>query len=440
MNGSATLFVVHLALMVLAAMLPLVANVRAHGVALVTAGATLGIGLLLIAFPAAPDAAWPVLDAVSVPRVIVVGLVLIATFGVLPRSQVTRGTIVSLILHKALHLALLATPPGGIAGGLWIATSFSTILSLQDHGARRLAAPYLAASGGLGLIGSLVGGTPGTVLLVLAVLIRMGIFPFQTWLVGAWQRSPLPAIVAVTAPIPGVALIARTPTSLDSHFGIAIAIGLILASILAAALALVQDELPRALALFASSVQALVLLAVLDADEIGHLGGLLTWGVTGISLTGLGLVAGVLQARGASLSLRRHGGLVQSAPTLAAAFLLFGLTAVGAPGTADFASEDLVLHGTLAHQPWLLVGFIGAISLQAYVMLAFFFRLFFGPASERVPDASGRERLALFLVIGLLIATGLAPQLLVESWMGAGGGGVTHQAEKPGETRATARH
>ena len=96
-------------------------------------------------------------------------------------------------------------------------------------------------------------------------------------------------------------------------------------------------------------------------------------------------------------------------------FLLFGLACVGLPGTIDFISEDLTLHGSIAHHPLLLIGFLSGVSLLGYAVLFLAFRIFLGPrprslASIRVPDALPREKLVLIAIAVLLLGGGLMPQ------------------------------
>jgi NADH:ubiquinone oxidoreductase subunit 4 (subunit M) len=81
----------------------------------------------------------------------------------------------------------------------------------------------------------------------------------------------------------------------------------------------------------------------------------------------------------------------------------------------DFISEDLTLHGSIAHHPLLLLGFLSGVSLLGYAVLFLAFRIFLGPrphglASIRVPDALPREKLVLVAIAVLLLAGGLMPQ------------------------------
>lgn len=215
-----------------------------------------------------------------------------------------------------------------------------------------------------------------------------------------------------------VALLVRAPLDMHVWLGFEPAGVLAATALIPAALVLVQKELGRAVGLITVSVQSVVFLGLLDTDPLGHMGGILMWGSTGIALVGLGLVTAALRSRLGTVRIDQYSGLLDQAPTFAFLFILFGLAAVGAPGLAVFAGEDLVLHGTIAHQPFLLVVFISAVSLQGYGVLHLFFRVFLGPAAAQTPvvDAQ-RERAPLLVMVGLLVAVGVMPQPLIDGWL-----------------------
>ena len=178
---------------------------------------------------------------------------------------------------------------------------------------------------------------------------------------------------------------------------------------------LVQTRLRRALGWFVVSLHSSIFLAVLDPNPVGHMGGLAMWAASTLALTGFSVVVWGLLTRRGDIDLTQHSGLHDAMPTLGAGFLLFGLACVGLPGTIDFISEDLTLHGSIAHHPLLLLGFLGGVSLLGYAVLFLAFRIFLGPRpralrSIRVPDALPREKWVLVAVAVLLLAGGLMPQ------------------------------
>lgn len=359
------------------------------------------------------------LDAASIPRIAIVGLGLAAVFLVMPKRHASARVTASLVALMLCDAAIAVSPPGPAVGGLWLLSSLLIWSALKPGPVRQLAKPYLAVAAAAGLTGTIVGGAVGDALLVFAVVVRLGTFPFHSWVVRAYTESASSVGVAIVAPMSAIAVIAHIPQGFDGPIAEPLAFVLPLAAIAAAGLALVQRELARAIALFTISVQSLVLMGILDADEIGHLGGLIMWAITGLALTGLGLVGAALRSRVGGVDLDQHSGLVARVPVLATFFLLFGMAAVGAPGTADFASEDLVVHGGMAHHPALLLFYISAVSVQAYTILHIFYRVFFGPLRRSIilRDALPREKVALVALAIVLLASGVFPQLLFNEWL-----------------------
>lgn len=400
---------------------------RAEVVGPVAGGLALALGLpvLTLGAPEGPGPGGLVLDGVSAPGLVVVGLwVLVLTLSA-PRRHVEPGWVAALLARGAVHVALLACPPGPLAAGLWVLGCGLVLPGLSAGPARRLGAPYLGLAAALGAVGLLWGGTAGVALALLAVAARTGLPPFQSWAVGAYSLGPPARATAVIAPMFGLALAARLPMAQALHAGqVPVQVLLVLGALLAAALALVQVRLDRATGFLTVSCAGVALLGVADEHNIGHLGGLLSWVAGGTALLGLGLVTAAVRSRRGPVPVDRHLGLAAHAPVLATLFLLFGLSAVGAPGTAAFVSDDLVLHGSIGDHPLLLMALVSTVSLQGYTVLHLFYRVFLGPPEPvPLPDALRRERAGLWLAAALLLLAGVAPRLLGAVWQRGGAAG-----------------
>ncbi|MCA9544490.1 MAG: hypothetical protein KC613_08870 [Myxococcales bacterium] len=353
-----------------------------------------------------------VIDAASLPRLAVWALLLWAITWVVPRRDDSPALMGRLLALVSVSLLVTFTDVGPAHAALFAASSAVTWWILPHGAPRRLAALPMASSALIALGSTLVPPERAPYLMYLAVAIRLGVFPFHTWAVGLFERAPLVLAVAITAPLAGIGALARTPLPDDAWF--AFDVWMVLSAYLTGGLAIVQRRLDRALGFFIAASASVVLIGVSQAGDLAHLGGLMMWGVTSAALVGLGLVVAALSARWGVVDLTRHSGLLQHTPSFAILFLFFGLATVGAPGTADFASQDVMLHGPVSHHPALLLALVGAISLQGYAVLHLGFRVFFGPPRPAVlKDVLLREHIGLVTLALILVLTGLAPQALI---------------------------
>jgi NADH-quinone oxidoreductase subunit M len=376
------------------------------------------------------------LDAVARPLLLATSGAVLAVLAALPQREMTRHQVGAVLLvYSGACWMLLSHGVVSLMIG-YVLTSLPVLL-FSEFRARRLArfsqaASALLVGAGLAWLSNAAGSTalaslPPVVqqhpwalgLVVLGLAVRLGVFPFHTWLVGLFENAPFGPLIMSVAPMPALIVVERVVTpSVAATLGEvpgASASLLVLSSALAAAMVLVQTRLRRALGWFVVSLHSTIFLGVLDPNPVGHMGGLAMWAASTLALTGFGVVVWALVTRRGDIDLTQHSGFHDDAPTLGAAFLLFGLACVGLPGTIDFISEDLTLHGSIAHHPLLLIGFLSGVSLLGYAVLFLAFRIFLGPrprslASIRVPDALPREKLVLIAIAVLLLGGGLMPQ------------------------------
>lgn len=258
-------------------------------------------------------------------------------------------------------------------------------------------------------------------LVVGAIFLRKGIWPFHSWIVTSFERGPLlplsllvnghlGAFLVVRIVLPMLPDMERVTVRILGDLGL-------LTAAYTAVLALVESQPRRILALLSVSQASFLLVGLSSTNADGVSGALIHWQVVSVATTILAAVFTGLEARvGRELDNTRYLGLACAAPRLAVFFVMGGLPLIGLPLTLGFCAEDLLLHGTLATHPHL--GFIMPVvtAFNAFSFLRLFARLFLGrPGTEvrGMSDALPRERwvlttAALFLVIG-----GLFPSLLL---------------------------
>lgn len=406
------------------------------GVPALTLGSFVSLVLLRDEVPLDPAHTGLALDAVARPLLVAASGVVLAVLAALPKRELTRSHVSAiLIIYVGGCWVLLSH--GVISLMLGYLVTAVPILTFKEFRARRLARlsqalslalvgaglAWLADAAGttaLSALPAVVTARPGAFgLVVLGLAVRLGVFPFQSWLVGLFESAPFGPLIMSVAPMSMLIVVERviTPT-------VAVTLGevpgasatlLVISAALAAGMVVVQTHLRRALGWFVVSLHSTIFLGVLDPNPLGHMGGLAMWAASTLALTGFAIVIWALFTRRGDIDLREHSGFHDQAPTLAAGFLLFGLACVGLPGTIDFISEDLTLHGSIAHHPVLLVGFLTGVSTLGYAVLFLAFRIFLGPrppqlVDVRMPDVGTRERAVLVLLGLLLLGGGMAPQ------------------------------
>lgn len=367
-------------------------------------------------------------------------LLWLVTLTAAPRASLDHAKLRRTALATAVNSCMFATPSLTLLVLLWAASvaiflaalgaraagpRFATFASAPESGgARRVAAAYLGASTVLFAVGALLltqpmaGGPPsdaGVVLVLVAAMIRKGIFPFHAWVPHVFDVGGLGPAVLFSAPQVAAYVTALVvfPVASDELLRI-VAILALVTAVYAAALALFQSDARRACGYLFVSQSALVM-AGLDCGTTEALAGsVVLWISSAVSITGLSRCVLVLEARRGRLDLSRFHGGYDRMPLLAVSFLFFGLACTGFPGTLGFIGEELLLHGAQAKFPVLGFFVVVAGALTGLAVMRMYFSLFCG----RV-DTGGhlrllrREALAFAGVAALLIGAGLAPGPLV---------------------------
>ena len=360
----------------------------------------------------------------------------------LPRRFAHPGTLAAMLLQQALGVGLLLTGSlPALVGGELLSTGVA-IAAMPAGRARRTGARMLgvAAAGllatGLGLaalmplgsapsLGAAAAAASGHPLMLgalgLVAALRLGLWPFHGWVTVAYEEMPTTAVVPLVLPASALMLLERVLTP-------ALAIGgghaptwlvglLLLGALMAYGQALVQTRLRRGLALLTAGGLSMLMVAVLDPAPEGVRGGVALWAAWMVSMAGFAVAVGAATSRLGVIDLRQHHALHDRAPRLGALFLLLGLASAAGPGTIDFVTEDILLHGSLVHHAWMGALLLAGVGLHAWTVMRWTFRVFYGPGPKitdpllRMP-LRPRERWALLTLLVLLIAGGLMPSAL----------------------------
>lgn len=374
-------------------------------------------------------------DGVTAVLVPFVAGCLLLVFATAPRRSLQGPLTTWCLLGAAATLALFLTAHPLCIVALACATALPVWRATRaEPGGRPAARVYafavgtslccLAAGTGMMLVdppwepGSGWVGTTGGWLVAVAVLIRETIVPFHFWGPVLFAGAPLP--VALLATVPQVGSYVAVRLLLGHADGVArelVALAFLgpVTAVYGAALAVVQRDLRRLLGYLAFSQSALVLAGLSGTLPMELTGGLCVWIASGLSLTGIGIVAAALEGRAGPLRLDLPQGRFWDAPALAAFFLLFGLAGIGLPGTLSFVADDLIVSGSLAEH---LHGGILVILATVFAGIAVvrgWFGIFGGPTTVDAPQHAilPRERLGFSSLLALVFALGLVPSPLV---------------------------
>ncbi|UJR83447.1 complex I subunit 4 family protein [Sandaracinus amylolyticus] len=262
------------------------------------------------------------------------------------------------------------------------------------------------------------------VLLALAVLIRKAITPFHSWMPVLIERGPIGIATMIAGTHLGAFLVARLMIPLlpeAAGADLPLLAGLALVSALYNAfVALSQHDMRRMLGFVVTSQLGLVLVGLAEVDSNSVHGAMLQMVAVAITTAGMLVIAGAIGARCGTTDMRRLGGLSSRFPSMAAAFFLLALAAIGLPGSLQYVAEDLLLHGLLDGHPFVATVLLVVTVLNGITLLRAFFTTFYGPAREprlvgaEVRDLVARERLVVLAAIAIGLVSGLAPAPLLQ--------------------------
>lgn len=257
----------------------------------------------------------------------------------------------------------------------------------------------------------------------LAFAVKMPVFPFHTWQPDTYVTAPaggamLLAGIMLKMGIYGVIrwMIPLAPEAL--HFWAPVFLALAVTGIIYASLiAVKQSDLKRLIAYSSIAHVGLIAAGVMAWNKTGVQGGMIQMLNHGINVVGLFFVVDLLERRLGSRSLLDMGGIAQSAPKLAALFMIILLGAVAVPLTNGFVGEFLLLNGVWQYNNWLGAAAGLTIILGAVYMLRAYGLVMFGAANrqtEHFIDIDRGEWVVLGTIAGLVVLLGFFPQIIFD--------------------------
>ena len=180
-----------------------------------------------------------------------------------------------------------------------------------------------------------------------------------------------------------------------------------------------QTDLKYVTAYSSVSHMGLVLLGLATLNPVGMNGAVFQMFAHGI-MTGLFFaLIGMTYGRTHTRVMDKLGGLAKVMPFLAVCYVIAGFAGLGLPGLAPFASELLVFLGAFRGDMFMKV--VAIISIASIVFTAFYVlrvlqKTFYGPITDPhykdLKDATMVERIPLVILVLVLLAAGIYPNLL----------------------------
>jgi NADH-quinone oxidoreductase subunit M len=235
-------------------------------------------------------------------------------------------------------------------------------------------------------------GTPGTSVLLVSVLDKIGTFGMMRFCLGIFPEAsqwatPVIIVLAVVSVL----------------YGALLAIG--------------QNDIRRLIAYTSVSHFGFIVLGIFALTSQAQAGASLYMFNHGLSTAALFLVTGFLISRRGSKMISDYGGVEKVAPVLAGLFLVAGLSSLSLPGLSPFVSEFLVLAGTLTTNVTAAVIATLGIVLAAVYILLMYQRTMTGPvreATRNIPDLRPREVVALAPLLALIVVLGFFPKPVLD--------------------------
>ncbi|HVA65587.1 MAG TPA: proton-conducting transporter membrane subunit [Elusimicrobiota bacterium] len=251
----------------------------------------------------------------------------------------------------------------------------------------------------------------GLALILSAVVVRKGIFPFHAWIPEIFDQGRIGPAVLFNAPQLGAyaALVLAVPYANPALLKTAAGLALVTA-VYGSFMALYQADARRACGYLFVSQSALVI-AGLELPGRGALvGALLLWVCSGVALAGLSRAVLALEARRGRLRLDvRHGGY-ERMPLLAVSFLIMGLAVANFPGTLGFIGGEMLARGAVNSFPGLGLFAVAAVAMSGLAAIRMYFSLFCGRKDSGAHLRMGRaESLGFAAAALVLLGFGLAP-------------------------------
>ncbi len=255
------------------------------------------------------------------------------------------------------------------------------------------------------------------VLLLVVFGIKAAIFPLFFWLPDSYPTAPSPitAIFAGLLTKVGVYAIIRTQLLLfpiDSRPATLLLVLAAATMVIGVLGAIAQDDIRRILSFTIISQIGFMVMGLAFFTVAGIAAVVFSMVHHIVVKTSLFLVGGLVEHASGSNRLSRIGGMVRTAPFLAAMFLVCALSLAGIPPLSGFVSKLALIGAGIDDDQYAVIGVALAVSLLTlFSMMRIWMGAFWNPREDGVPEpdvALARGPILMVAPTALLVACSLA--------------------------------
>ncbi len=254
--------------------------------------------------------------------------------------------------------------------------------------------------------------------------VKIPMWPVHTWLPDAHVQAPTAGSVilaGVLLKMGGYGFLRFSlPFFPDASLALSpLVLGLsIVAVVYASLVALVQKDMKKLIAYSSVGHMAFVTAGIWAFNHQGVDGAIFQMLSHGIVSAALFLCVGVVYDRLHTREISAYGGVAETMPHYAIAFMIFMLASVGLPGTSGFIGEFLVLVGLFQTSVFATACLATGLILGATYMLWLYRQVIFGAlTSDNVKallDLELREKIILYPLIVLVFWMGIYPKPILD--------------------------
>jgi len=263
-------------------------------------------------------------------------------------------------------------------------------------------------------------------LMFIAFAIKMPIFPFHTWQPDAYEQSPTPVTIVLSALMVKMGMFAVLRWLLPTlpmgvqYWSETVVILSVIGIVYASCIAMVQTDIKRLVAYSSIAHMGLMCAAAFAHNSVGIHGIMVQMFNHGINITGMWLMVSMIEHRYGTRDMGKLGGMASSAPAMTIALLIISFANIALPLTNGFVGEFMLFNGlfagTIANSVTLMV-FAGlGVILGAVYTLNMIQKTAFGEAKAMVvaKDLSLNEYLGLAIILSIILFLGVYPKPLLD--------------------------